>query len=105
MLLGCFGLNNLVTSLGKNTLYCMCCLSLCLTSRVHDRKSAVLESVVGIKSGNNYNNKGPMFLATDLQVSILCAVMGEQNDLTNDGREGPFRTRWISLLGTLSKRQ
>lgn len=46
-----------------------------------------------------------MFLATYLQVSILCAAMGEQNDLANDAREGPFRTGLISLLGALSKRQ
>lgn len=68
---------------------------------LHDRKSAIVESLGGIKSGNNTQ----CFLATDLQVSTLCAAMGEQNDLANDAREGPFRTRWISLLGMLSKRQ
>lgn len=72
------------------------------SSLSHDGKSAVLESLDVIKRGNKNNT---VFSATDLQVSILCAAMGEQNDLANDACEGPFRTRWISLLGTLSKRQ
>ncbi len=69
---------------------------------LHDRKLAILESSVRLISGNN---KRTVCLATDLQVSILCAAVEKQNDLANDACEGPFRTRWISLLGMLSKRQ
>ncbi len=104
MLLGCTGL--FFSDITREE-YPVCLLFvlpfiLAKSSMLHDRKPAVLEPLVGIKSGNN---NSAMFLAADLQVSILRAAMGEQNDLANDAREGPFRTRWISLLGTLSKRQ
>lgn len=69
---------------------------------LHDRKSVALVSLVEINCGNNHS---AIYLITNLQVNILCAAIGEQNDLANDAREGPFRTGWISLLGTLSKRQ
>lgn len=98
MLLGSIGYNNSVTSLVKNILYCFLFWESLL---LRDRKSAVLESSVVIKVATTVH----CFFSRLLQVSILCASMGEQNDLANDAREGPFRSRWISLLGTLSKRQ
>lgn len=105
MLLGCVGLNNLVTSLGKNILYCMCFLSFFGESLLRAARQEVVRPRVLGRNKKGAAANGTMFLATHLQVSILCAAMGEQNDLANDAREGPFRTGWISLLGMLSKRQ
>ena len=52
--LACVGFNNLVTSLEKHILQSMCYVSISL---LHDKKSSVLESSTGIKSGEAFNHR------------------------------------------------
>jgi len=96
--LGCVGITYLVTSPGRNIICWMCCLSLrlqCYVAMHWLSLSPWLEQGVASTTVKCFEKH---------ICGQLCAAMGEPNDLANDAREGPFRTRWIRLLGTLSKK-